>query len=85
MIRKYSGEWIALQYIAAMESFNATVVRELRAQPRRKIVTPSQADMKKADAAFAATVAEIEARNPRYQALVAQARAELAKLRSEKP
>jgi TRAP-type C4-dicarboxylate transport system substrate-binding protein len=48
IIRKYSGEWAAAQFIDAYARINREALAQLKSDPRRQVVTPSRAD---ADAA----------------------------------
>ncbi len=48
IIRKYSGEWAAAQFVDAYARINREALVQLKSDPRRQVVTPSRSD---ADAA----------------------------------
>lgn len=81
IIRKYSGEWYAARFIETLGAYNAQIVKQLESDPRRKVVFPSPVDMKRADAAFAAVIADSIEGNSRSRALLQAAAAELARIR----
>jgi TRAP-type C4-dicarboxylate transport system substrate-binding protein len=84
IVRRYSGEWAAERFIETFEAINTRLIAQLESDPRQKVISPSQPDMDKASAAFAATAADIVGGNPHRQEILILARSELAKLRSEK-
>jgi TRAP-type C4-dicarboxylate transport system substrate-binding protein len=82
IIRKYSGEWVARRYLKTYETFDAQVIEQLKSDPRRKLVSPSPADLDRAKSAFASIVADWAAKSPHNGALLTAAELELAKLRA---
>ena len=84
IIRKYSGEWTAERFIATYNAINGPLMEQLRSDPRRKVIFPSQSEMDRAEAAFKAVTEEAMAENPYLRKLLSVAKAEIAKLRSSK-
>lgn len=84
LIRKYSGDWFTEAYIRTNDAATVAVMRQLAADPHRKVVFPSAADMTIADAAFKSIVDAYAGIDPHNARLVAAAREILAGLR-EKP
>lgn len=80
LIRKYSGDWFTENYILINEASTALVMNQLEADPHRKVVFPSQADMLTADAIFKSIVDAYVAGSPHNSELVDAARAEVVKL-----
>jgi TRAP-type C4-dicarboxylate transport system substrate-binding protein len=81
IIRKYSGDWLARQWIQMDKSSTALVMNQLKSNPGRKVTLPSKADMRKAQAVFESVIDDYVAGNPRRAALVGAARTEVARLR----
>jgi TRAP-type C4-dicarboxylate transport system substrate-binding protein len=82
VIRKYSGEWTAERYIAAYVIEDSKAIAELKEDPNRTVVLPSQSDLDRADAAFKAEVEKWRAADPRNGELLAKAEAVLVEIRS---
>jgi TRAP-type C4-dicarboxylate transport system substrate-binding protein len=82
IIRKYAGEWTAARFTEGYEADNAEQVAKLRADARRKVTDPSEADLEKARAVFRSVTEEWLARDPRNAATLALAKSEIARLRS---
>jgi TRAP-type C4-dicarboxylate transport system substrate-binding protein len=83
IIAKYSGEWQARQYVQINESSSALVMHQLESDSKRKVVFPSEPDMKTASAIFKSIIDEYAAGDPHHAALVDAARAEAGKLRTQ--
>ncbi len=83
IIHKYSGEWYAARFIETLSAYNNSIVKQLQADPRRKVVFPSPADTKRAEAAFAAAADEWAKQDPHHQALLQAAQQELARIRGD--
>ncbi len=81
IIRKYSGAWLALQWIQIDKSSTALVMSQLESNPGRKVIFPSKADMQKAEAVFKSVIDDYVADNPRRAALVEAARTDVARFR----
>jgi hypothetical protein len=56
IIRKYSGDWVADNYIRINETSTATIMTQLAADPHRTVTFPSRADAQTADAVFKTVV-----------------------------
>ena len=82
IIREHSGEWLAKENNKAMDAINRQVVDRLLADPKRKVVVPSQSDLEIGQRTFDIIIEEWAASNPRNHALLGLVKAELAKLRS---
>jgi TRAP-type transport system periplasmic protein len=52
LIRKYSGEWTAIQFSSAYEKFNGEALAKLKSDERRSVVAPSAAELKEASGTF---------------------------------
>jgi TRAP-type C4-dicarboxylate transport system substrate-binding protein len=82
IIRKYSGEWSAARSSDFFEDVTAKSMAQLASDPRRKVIFPSPSDLAVIDAAFRQVTDEWATQNPRNRALLSQAEAEIARLRS---
>lgn len=75
-IRKYDMDYINKLYIDSMLEYDASLVKRLQSDPKRKVVFPSAADQKAAQAAFEPVVKAWAGRSPRhgevYRALVSE-------------
>jgi TRAP-type C4-dicarboxylate transport system substrate-binding protein len=81
VIRRFSGKWSAMHYISGREQIEAQVLDQLKSDPRRKVMLPSQQDKARAEAVFAAVTEDVVANDAHLRALLAAAQAEVAKLR----
>jgi TRAP-type C4-dicarboxylate transport system substrate-binding protein len=81
IIRKFSGEWAAERYIEVYRSENEASLESLKLDPHRNVVVPSPADLARANAVFRAEVDAWSATDPRHRQLLAEAEAELNKIR----
>jgi TRAP-type C4-dicarboxylate transport system substrate-binding protein len=82
VIQKYSGAWIDQRYIEMNSKAVTTVLEQLRANPARHVILPSLADQATARAVFAKVADQWQAGDPRYPALLAAVKSEVASLRS---
>jgi TRAP-type C4-dicarboxylate transport system substrate-binding protein len=82
VIRKYSGTWVAARFIETYEGADLRVMEQLRADPHRKIVFPSRADMDRAQTAFKSVIEEWAEKNAHNRELLNKAEAAIAKIRS---
>jgi TRAP-type C4-dicarboxylate transport system substrate-binding protein len=82
IIRKYSGEWSAAQFIETYDRSDIQILEHLRSDPNRKVVFPSPADLNTAHAAFKAVIAEWTTTSPHNSELLKLTETEIAKLRS---
>jgi TRAP-type C4-dicarboxylate transport system substrate-binding protein len=81
LIRKYSGEWAAIQFSNAYEKFSTQTLDKLKADSRRSVVVPSVADLKAADGDFKAIRDGWAAENEKNQKLMSLLQVELATVR----
>ena len=84
IVRKYSGRWLVDQSATSMDALDKKILAQLEADPRRKVVFPSPADLKTARQVFASVTEEWAAKSPHNRKLLELVRAEIAKLRSSK-
>src|SRR4051794_6223778 len=72
-IRKYDMDYINKLYIDSMLEYDASLVKKLQSDPKRKVVFPDAADQKAAQAAFEPVIKAWAGKSPRhaeiYQAL----------------
>jgi TRAP-type C4-dicarboxylate transport system substrate-binding protein len=82
ILRKYSGDWFAEQYIAILETTNSKLMEQLKSDSRRKVIFPSQADLASAQVVFRSVIDKWAAIDPSHGDLLKSVEAELAKIRS---
>jgi TRAP-type C4-dicarboxylate transport system substrate-binding protein len=82
IIRRYSGEWAATQFIDGYTRVNAASLAELKADTRRRVAVPTAADAAEAKRIFKAAAQEWIDGDGRRRELLAAVEKELAKLRS---
>lgn len=80
-IRKYGGEWLSQRAAACFERKNRVLIEQLEADPLRKVVRPSAADMATAEDVFASVIEEWSAQSARNRELLELVKVELVKLR----
>jgi TRAP-type C4-dicarboxylate transport system substrate-binding protein len=80
-ILKYSGEWTATRYIQSTESYDRSVLEPLKADPKRKVMHPSAAELETAGTAFKTVIDAWTMRDRRNPQLLKLVHAELARLR----
>ena len=83
-IRKYSGEWTAARFNTGIGEYNASLVKQLQADPKRKVVFPSQQELDAMQPAFRSVIEAWAAKSPRNKELLGHVQAELATLRGGK-
>jgi TRAP-type C4-dicarboxylate transport system substrate-binding protein len=83
-IRKYSGEWTAAHFNEGIGAYNDSLVKQLQADPKRKVVFPSQAELAAMAPAFKGVIDAWVAKSPRNKELLALVQAELANVRAGK-
>jgi TRAP-type C4-dicarboxylate transport system substrate-binding protein len=81
VILKYSGEWLAARIIEGYAPYNKEIVEQLKSDPARVVIFPSQADNDLAAQAFKATRAEWADASPHNRRLLNAVEAELRRLR----
>ncbi len=82
IIKQYSGEWDAENYVRINESSTALVMNQLESDKRRTVVFPSKADMKIVGPIYESIVNAYSAESPHNAKLVEAARAEVTKIRA---
>jgi TRAP-type C4-dicarboxylate transport system substrate-binding protein len=82
IIRKYSGEWPVTSYLDSYRATGEQVMEQLRSNPRRKVIDPSQADRAGAEAAFQAVIEEWAGKSPDNRLQLERVRAEIDKVRA---
>lgn len=82
LISKHSGAWFIENYNRVNTAATEQVMKQLAADPRRKALFPSKADMKTADAVFKRIVDGFAVQSAHNARLVEAARAAVAKLRA---
>ena len=82
IIRKFSGEWLAARFVETFDTINDLVMEQLKSDPKRTVIFPSQADLDTAQATFKTVIKEWQAKNPRNLELLTAVETEIAKLRS---
>ena len=82
IIRKYSGAWPAAHFADGYEKLNVQEIEQLRADPRRTVIMPSQPELDRAQIVFKSVTEEWASRSPYNRALLDRTVAEIVKLRS---
>jgi len=83
-IRDHSFDWINKLYIDSMLVYDKQLVQRLRDDPKRKVVFPSAADQKAADAAFEPIIKAWAAKSPQNAEVYKAALTEIQKDRAGK-
>lgn len=83
VIVKYSPGWLNDTYVKNLSAFNATLIEKFRADKKRTVVTPSEADMKVIKTVSEKVTADWAAKDPHNAELLAKARALLAEIRKK--
>ena len=81
-IRKYSGACTAARFNEGIGSYNDSLVKKLQADPKRKVVMPSAAEIDAMSKTMKPVVDEWLAKSPRNQELYKMVEAELVKVRA---
>jgi TRAP-type C4-dicarboxylate transport system substrate-binding protein len=81
-IRKHSGEWTAARFNEGISTYNDSLVKQLVADPKRKVVFPSQAELDAMQPAFRGVIDAWVAKSPRNKELLALVQAETANVRA---
>jgi TRAP-type C4-dicarboxylate transport system substrate-binding protein len=84
VIRKYSGEWLTEGFIKRDEAYNTNLIEQLKSDPLRKVIFPSQSEIDVAEEAFKAVRTEWADASPHYRRLLDAVEAETLKFRSER-
>jgi TRAP-type C4-dicarboxylate transport system substrate-binding protein len=81
LIRKYSGEWTAIQFSEAYEAIGKKTINDIRADARRSIVVPSAQDQMTAQRTFRSIAQDWAAVSVHNADLLRLTEASLAKVR----
>ena len=81
LIRRGSGECAAERFIATYEAVESEIMRQLRSDPNRRVIDPSQRDLQTAHAAFGSVLQEWVAISRHNDRLLRAAQLEIARLR----
>jgi TRAP-type C4-dicarboxylate transport system substrate-binding protein len=84
VLAKYSPGWINDTYVKDLSAYNAELIEQFRADKKRTVVTPSEADLKVIKVAAEKVTADWAAKDPHNAELLAKARDVLAKIRAQK-
>lgn len=82
MISKYSAEWAAARFIEINEADNGQLMDQLKSDPKRKAIFPSQSDLDTAQVGFKAVIEQWLAKGPRNRELLAAVETEIGKVRT---
>jgi TRAP-type C4-dicarboxylate transport system substrate-binding protein len=83
-IRKHSGEWTAARFNEGIGAYNDSLVKQLQADPKRKVVFPTQAELDAMQPVFKGVIEAWVAKSPRNKELLALVQAEIAAVRAGK-
>jgi TRAP-type C4-dicarboxylate transport system substrate-binding protein len=81
IVRKYSGDWAVEHFIDVFQTRTDEVMDQLNADPQRKVIVPSSADLKKAQIAFDSVVRDFAAKQP-DKTLLSAVRTKVEELRA---
>jgi TRAP-type transport system periplasmic protein len=82
VIRKYSGTWLTERATDAFESRTTALMEQLKSDPQRTVVLPTETEIDTARAAFRAVRGEWADASPRHRQLLNAVEAEISKYRS---
>jgi TRAP-type C4-dicarboxylate transport system substrate-binding protein len=83
-IRKYGPEWTAPRFNKGIGDYNDSLVKQLQADPKRKVVFPSQAELDGMQPVFKGVIDAWAAKTPRNKELLGLVQGEIANFRSGK-
>jgi TRAP-type C4-dicarboxylate transport system substrate-binding protein len=84
IIRKYSGEWVAVRYVETSDALSEQALAQIKADKRRTVTVPTPADQAAAERMFDIIAEEWAAKSVHNHELLTLVRAEIARLRSPK-
>ena len=82
IIQKYSGEWAVARSNEFFEDINVKSMEQLKTDPNRKVIFPSQAELPRIQAAFKEVIDEWDAKSPRNRDLLEMTKVEIEKVRN---
>ncbi len=83
-LRKFGLEWMEKVYIDSMLPYDASLIKRMESDPKRKVVKPSPADLEAARKAFEPVTAAWVAKSPRNAELYKRVKAEIDQVRGNK-
>ena len=83
VIRKYSGQWLTERAVDGFEAYDAALREQLKSDPMRTVVFPSQSDIDVAEEVFREIRAQWAGESPHHRLLLNEVEAEISKFRSE--
>ena len=83
VIAKYSPGWINDTYVKNLSAYNDELIKQFRADKKRTVVTPSEADQKVIKTVSEKVTADWAAKDPRNAQLLAKARELLVAIRKK--
>ena len=83
-IRKHDLDYINKLYLESMLEYDASLVKKLQGDPKRKVTFPDPGDQKAADSAFEPVIKAWVGKNPRNAEVYKAATAEIEKVRAGK-
>ncbi|XSC47421.1 hypothetical protein ACF1BQ_019210 [Bradyrhizobium sp. RDT10] len=83
MIAKYSIRWIDDTYIRVLGQYNDELIAKFKADPKRTVTAPSQADLASLQPVYQKITAEWVAKSPGNAELLSKARELLAGIRAK--
>lgn len=83
VLRRFSGEWVANQFVTSYGAYLDTLYAKLRADSNRTLTDPSADEMATANAAFDQVVTAWSAKAPGNAALVQAVREDVARMRAK--
>ncbi len=84
VIVKYSPGWLNDTYVKNLSAYNNEVIEQFRADKKRTVVTPSEADLAAIKPVADKVTADWAAKDPKNAELLAKAREMLVKIRAQK-
>jgi TRAP-type C4-dicarboxylate transport system substrate-binding protein len=81
-IRKFSGAWVTDRFVTGDESRSAALIEQLKSDPMRTVIFPSQSEIERAEEAFRAVRNQWADASPRHRLLLNAVEAESARFRS---
>jgi TRAP-type C4-dicarboxylate transport system substrate-binding protein len=82
IIRKYSGQWLVERSVAGFDTLDAQILEQMKADPKRKVVELSPAELESTQRVFASVVQDWAAMSPHNRELLTLIRSEIKTLRS---
>jgi TRAP-type C4-dicarboxylate transport system substrate-binding protein len=82
VIRKYSGAWLTQRFVDEDELYNTGLIEQLKSDPLRTVIFPSQSEVEVAKDAFRAVRAEWADASPHHRLLLSTVEAEILKFRA---